>query len=86
MTGERVDPVGQAIAGAGEPTHFPPMVEIPILITSTGRPAMIVLPADISVEEVGELAAWILTTARRHIAEDARRSRIVVARDVVVHR
>jgi hypothetical protein len=55
-----------AVDDAG-PT-WPAMAEIPVLITSTQRPCMLLLPADISDQEVAELAAWMLLNARPWIA------------------
>lgn len=74
------DQVDQAIA-ATEPTQAPlAMAEIPVLLQSTGRPAVLGVPEDITDAEVMELTGWMLTKLRGHIAANLRPSRIEVVR------
>lgn len=75
------DQIGKAIAAAEAEPVWPAMTEIPVLIQSTGRPAIVALPTDITVAEIGELAAWMLIQARHELAtRAAAASPIVVAR------
>lgn len=54
------DPIDAAIAAAAEPAPIE-MQQVNVVITSTGRPAAVVIPIDITDAELGELAGWMLT-------------------------
>lgn len=66
-----MDKVDEAIAAAAQPTP-PQMAQIPLIIESTGRPAIIAVPLDVTDLEVMELCSWMLKTLRPHIAENLR--------------
>jgi hypothetical protein len=53
-------PIDAAIAAAEQPEPVR-MVQIPVTIASTGRPAQIVIPADATDAELAELCGWMLT-------------------------
>jgi hypothetical protein len=73
-------PIDDAIA-ATDPGPTLAMVEVPINLTTTGRPAIVAVPEDITDAEVMELTAWMLRSLRGHIGANVRaRSRLVVAR------
>lgn len=54
------DPIDAAIAAASAPPLVT-MRELRVTIASTGRPAIIAIPADASDGELAELAGWMLT-------------------------
>lgn len=57
------------------------MQQINVTISSTGRPAIIVIPNDVSDSELAELAGWVLTAvlnAKRAEREKGAASRILV--------
>ena len=62
MTGPKLlpDPVDAAIAATEEPVQIA-MRQINVTITSTGRPAAVVLPVDATDSEIAEVCGWILT-------------------------
>lgn len=66
------DPIDQAI-GATERTVT--MCEVPVTIASSGRPALLHVPVDMSDTEVMELAAFMLLYMRqwigRHLGHSA---------------
>lgn len=53
------DPIDQAIAAAEQPTVK--MTQLPVTISSTNRPAAVILPADATDAEIAEVAGWLLT-------------------------
>jgi hypothetical protein len=55
------DAVDQAIAAASEPAPVQ-MIQVPVTIGSTGRPAQIIIPADATDSELAELCGWMLTS------------------------
>ena len=55
-----VDQVDAAIAAAQEPKAVA-MREFQVTISSTGRPAAVVLPVDASDAELAEFSGWLLT-------------------------
>ena len=72
------DDIDSAIA-ATEPVQG--LVQVPIVIASTGRPAIVTVPDDLTDAETIELAAYLLTGLRPHIAANlARRPALVIAR------
>lgn len=74
------DPIDKAIASSEAPQGMS-MAEVPVLINSTGRPAIIGVPEDITDAEVMELTAWMLRSLRGHIqANLTPASRIQVVR------
>jgi hypothetical protein len=78
------DPIDKAIARTDGAPAWPPMVEVPVLIASTNRPAVLLVPADVSALEVDELCAWALLNLRAEAHRAAApSSRLVVARGVV---
>jgi hypothetical protein len=60
------------------------MQQIPVTIASTGRPAIINIPADCTDAEPAELCGWLLTSVLAHIRQrrETPASRIVIARAV----
>lgn len=57
------DPIAAAIAATEQPEQIPVvMQQIPVTIASTGRPAVIAIPADASDGEIAEVAGWMLTS------------------------
>lgn len=74
------DQIDQAIAAADRPAPLE-LVEVPILIASTGRPAVVGIPIDVTEAEVLELVGWIASSLRKHLAANAR-SRIEIARSI----
>jgi hypothetical protein len=77
-----MDPVDAAIAAASKaPKAEVPLRRFQVTISSTGRPAMAILPADATDAEIGEFAGWLLTAVMNtYRAERAKRpaSRILV--------
>lgn len=61
-----IDAVDAAETAAQGP--IPGMAEIPVLIQSTGRPAVLVVPLDITEAEVLGLASWVCKGMLQHIA------------------
>lgn len=74
--------IDEAIAATEAPLA---MCEVPVLLRSTGRPAMVGVPEDITDAEVMELTSWMLTGLRRHIAIN-RASQIQVVRGTLPSR
>ncbi|HEV8282337.1 MAG TPA: hypothetical protein VGQ02_10780 [Candidatus Limnocylindrales bacterium] len=74
------DPIGKAIASSDEIV----MQEIPVTIASTGRPAIINIPADCTDAELAELCGWMLTQVLAHVRQGhaTPASKIVIARAV----
>lgn len=68
MTGDKID---DAIGATADPFGGLTMAEIGVNIASTGRPAMLLVPSDLTVDELRELAGWMLLHLRSHI--DARK-------------
>jgi len=73
------DPIDAAIATT-EPGVPLAMAEVPVMINSTGRPAVLGVPEDITDQEVMELTAWMLRSLRGHIAANRRAPGLVIAR------
>jgi hypothetical protein len=61
------DPIDDAIK-ATDPAPEPTLIQVPIVIASTGRPVVVLVPPDLSDAETIELAAYLLTGLRPHIA------------------
>jgi len=77
------DPIAAAIDSVEADPAWPPMTEIPVLISSTQRPCVLALPTDVTNQEIDEIAAWMLLNARAWIARQSATPRIIVARGVV---
>lgn len=73
------DAIDDAIAAVDERVDFSAHHTIPLTITCSGRPAVLILPADLTDEEAIELAATILLQAR---AATRTSSPLVVARSI----
>lgn len=73
------DPIDAAIAATALPAEVQ-VVEIPVTLSSSGRPAIVTLPADATDAELVDLAGWLLTRVRAHIreAQQGPASRIIV--------
>lgn len=77
------DLVDEAIAATDAAERQVAMIRIPVQLSTTGRPAAIDLPADASDAELVDLAGWILTALRAHIAATSRpTSRLIVPRRI----
>lgn len=78
------DPVGAAVAAVEEREQAPApieMVQRQVTISSSGRPAILVYPQDMSETELAELTGWMLTQLRSELlAARAASSRIIVPR------
>jgi hypothetical protein len=78
------DQIDQAIRSIAPP---PPaeatlrMVEVPVQITSTGRPVILVLPADLTPAEIMDLTGWMLTGLLTHL-DDQAQPRLAIARSL----
>lgn len=73
------DPIDQAIAAAD--AKMPELIQVPVRISSTGRPVILAVPEDLTDVEVIELGSFILVGLRRHIAASKQQaSGIIVAR------
>lgn len=84
MNGEQIQRAIEATEPSPEPLA---MCEVPIMIGSTGRPAIMGVPEDITQDEVDELAAWMLMNLRKHIAKSRQpASRIEVVRGTLPSR
>lgn len=68
------DKVDQAIAAADAAATQVAMIEIPVQIASTGRPAQIVIPKDMTDAELVELTGWMLTAVAGQLRELRARS------------
>lgn len=66
------DRIDDAIAATSATTVE--MAQVPVQIASTGRPAMMVVPTDLSDAEIIELAAFVLLGLRPFIQANAGRS------------
>jgi len=80
--GRAPDAVDAAIAAAPQPVA---MRQIQVTISSTGRPAVLAIPADASEAELVELAGWLLVNvipAFRAEREKGAASRLVVPNGV----
>jgi len=78
--GAAKDVVGAAIAAVEQPQPVP-MRQFPVTIASTGRPALVALPADATDAEIAEVCGWILTAVmgtHRQERAQAPASRILV--------
>jgi len=76
------DVIGKAIAA----TEAPPMLEVPVIISSSGRQVSLLLPVEppLTESELAELCGWMLTgllVQLRAIAEQ-RKSPIQVVRSM----
>lgn len=77
------DQIDQAIAAAAEPDPIR-MIAIPVQLSSSGRPAQINIPEDATDGELADLAGWLLTQVRAHVAENrGPRSRLVIPNRIV---
>jgi hypothetical protein len=77
-----MDPIAAAIAAAEEP---PPvrMRQFQVTISSTGRPAAALLPADVTDAELAEFTGWLLTAVMNGLRTERARgpaSRILIPR------
>lgn len=80
--GHHDDKLGAAIAAAEAPEQVA-MLQFQVTITSTGRPAVVALPADATDSEIGEVCGWILSTVvNSYRAERAKKAgpALVIAR------
>lgn len=59
--GEAKDPIDAAIEATEAPPAFP-MQQLDVTITSTGRPASVLLPVGVTDGELAEFAGWLLST------------------------
>ena len=75
-----MDPIAAAIAAVDKPVL---LRQIQITIGSTGRPAVLAIPADASDAEIAELAGWMLTSLLSQLRKERQKgpaSRILVPR------
>lgn len=78
------DPIGQAIA-ATEPVQRVDLVEIPLTLAPSNRPAILALPADLTGEELLQLITWLAAPKdglRDHLYALSQRTPLVVARSM----
>lgn len=72
------DQINKAIAATEKTIE---MMAIPVTLSSSGKPAQINIPADMTEGELAELCGWILTAVLGHIrarkADPASRIQIV---------
>ena len=75
-----MDPVDQAIAATQQPEPMALQQVGPITITSTGRPAVLAVPPDLTDDELLELASWLLNPGglRAMLRRTSPASRIVL--------
>lgn len=64
MTGNGADPIDQAIAKTEQTERTVTMAEVPVQISSTGRPVVLHVPVDLSDSEIVELAGFVLLQMR----------------------
>jgi prevent-host-death family protein len=86
--GKAPDAIDAAIAAAEAPQSVV-MKQIPVTISSTGRPAAVIVPADASEAELVELAGWFLVQVIpgfRAEREKGAASRLVVPSGVRIGR
>jgi hypothetical protein len=74
-------PIDEAIAATEAQVQ---MMRIPVVIASTGRPAFVDLPTDITEGELAEFSGWLLTQVLAHIRARPAPSPIVVARGLPI--
>ena len=55
-----IDPIGAAVAATEAPAPVR-LREFRVTISSTGRPAAVLVPADATDAELAEFAGWLLT-------------------------
>lgn len=60
------DKIDEAIAAAAPTVE---VLQIPVTIASTGRPASVTLPADCSDAELVEFSGWLLTQVAMHFRQ-----------------
>lgn len=75
------DAIDAAVSAAERPTVE--MLQLNVTISSTGRPAMLALPADATDGELAELAGWMLTAVLGKLRADRTKTaggRILVPR------
>lgn len=74
------DPIDKAIAAAE--AKMPELIQVPVRISSTGRPVILAVPEDLTDVEIIELGGFILMGLRRHIAASQQQaaSSLVIAR------
>lgn len=80
MNGDPPDKIDQAIAEAELPQVE--VIEIPVTLSSSGRPAVLAIPKDATDAELVDLAGWMLTIVRQHVREQRdkpTRPRLLVA-------
>lgn len=76
------DPVEAAISAVEQPSVR--MAQFQVTIASTGRPAMLAIPADASDGELAELAGWLLTQVMGSLRTERAKAapRIAIARSM----
>ena len=75
------DKIDEAIAQTAAPTVE--MIQIPVTIASTGRPANVALPTDCTDAELVEFTGWLLTNVAGHFRQQRAKTaggRIIVPR------
>lgn len=80
------DPVASAIAAVESNDQAVTLQQIPITISSTGRPCIIAVPPDVTDSELAELCGWMLTglmNAKRNERAQSPASRILVPSGVL---
>lgn len=78
-----VDKVDEAIAAVEAAPPTVEMIQIPVTIASTGRPANVALPVDCTDAELLEFAGWLLTGVAGHFRTQRAKTaggRIIVPR------
>lgn len=75
------DRVDAAIANVEGPPRLQ-LQQWQVTIDSTGRPALLALPTDVTDVEIAELAGWMLTTLTRtlQVQRQKAKSGLVIAR------
>lgn len=63
--GSVTDKLDEAIAGAARPAIA--AVQINVTIDSTGRPAALVIPEDLTLDELMELVGWMTTAVAANV-------------------
>lgn len=69
QNGTQPDPIDQAV----EATQQVLMLTIPVTIASTGRPAQLAIPRDITEAELFELVGWMSTAVRNSVIAEAQK-------------
>lgn len=74
-----MDAIGKAIEANGKPPAVD-MIQIPVTISSSGRPAMVALPADVTDVELLEIIGWLGSVVAPQLRARRPASRLVIAR------